>query len=83
MCSQVAKVALHLNYEGDVSTPLAIGSIDNFTLQLAVHPTTLQLDTSLGNLVAEYGSLPVGHPNRVMVSMRDEQAGSLIEVTFK
>lgn len=80
---QVTKVALHLNYEGDVQAPLAIGSIDNFVLELAVHPATLQLTASLGNLVAEYGALAVGHPNRVMVSMRDEQAGSLIEVTFR
>lgn len=80
---QVAKVELHLNYEGDVSVTLAVGSIDNFILKLAVHPATLQLDASLGNLVAEYGSLAPGHPNRVMVSMRDKQAGSLIEVTFR
>lgn len=80
---QVAKVELHLNYEGDVSTPLAIGSIDNFLFELAVHPATLQLHTSLGNLVAEYGQLPPDHPNRTMVSMRDAQAGSLIDVVFK
>lgn len=80
---QVTKVELHLNYEGDIQLPLAIGSIDNFVLQLALHPATMQLDASLGNLVAEYGALPTEHPNRVMVSMRDKQAGSLIEVTFR
>jgi hypothetical protein len=80
---QVSKVELHLNYEGDVAFPLAVGCMHNFTLELAVHPSTLQLATSLGNLVAEYGALPPGHPNRTMVSVRDAQAGSLIEVLFK
>jgi len=76
-------VDLHLQYEGDVVKPLAIGCIDNFLLELLVHPATLQLHTSLGNLVAEYGSLQPGAPNRMMVSMRDKQAGSLIDVMFK
>jgi len=40
---QVTKVELLLNYEGTVSHPLAIGSIDNFLLELAVHPATLQV----------------------------------------
>jgi hypothetical protein len=40
---QVSKVELHLNYEGSVAFPLAIGSIDNFLLELAVHPATLQV----------------------------------------
>lgn len=76
-------MSLHLNYEGATSQPLAVGSIDNFLLRLAVHPATLTLHTALGNLVAEYCCLPAGHPNRTMVSMRDKQAGSLIEVDFK
>lgn len=45
---QVAKVELRLNYEGDVAFPLAIGSIDNFLLELAVHPATLQVCAGLG-----------------------------------
>jgi hypothetical protein len=40
---QVTKVELLLNYEGSVDYPLAIGSIDNFLLELAVHPATLQV----------------------------------------
>jgi hypothetical protein len=40
---QVTKVELLLNYEGGVSHPLAIGSMDNFLLELAVHPATLQV----------------------------------------
>lgn len=42
---QVTKVELLLNYEGSVDYPLAIGSIDNFLLELAVHPATLQVHT--------------------------------------
>jgi hypothetical protein len=34
-------------------------------------------------MVLEYGALPLGHPNRTMISVRDKQAGSLIEVLFK
>jgi hypothetical protein len=41
--AQVTKVELLLNYEGGVSHPLAIGSMDNFLLELAVHPATLQV----------------------------------------
>lgn len=129
---------LLLNYEGAVQHPLAIGSIDNFLLELAVHPATLQvgrdsgwsggwhgmsqlsavlvpvvwvlacgwvpcsvcadgavpavnvvallcvqLHTSLGNMVVEYGALPKSNPNRTMLSVRDKQAGSLIDVMFK
>lgn len=175
---------LLLNYEGSVQHPLAIGSIDNFLLELAVHPATLQvgrgsgrgggvggvtlrgsgwcsaagrqgewvvrglarhvtacamlapavgvlacgwvpcsvcvdsavpagvlaygcvpcsvcadsavscccccgpavcvqLHTSLGNMVVEYGALPKSNPNRTMLSVRDKQAGSLIDVVFK
>jgi hypothetical protein len=40
---QVTKVELLLDYEGPVQHPLAIGSIDNFLLELAVHPATLQV----------------------------------------
>jgi hypothetical protein len=79
----VAKVALQLLYEGDAPEPLAVGSLDNFSLELDVHPATLRLAMSLGNLVAEYGALPAGHPNRTMVSVRDAQHGSLIEVLFR
>lgn len=43
VCPQVTKVELLLNYEGAVCEPLAIGSIDNFLLELAVHPATLQV----------------------------------------
>lgn len=143
---------LLLNYEGSVGHPLAIGSIDNFLLELAVHPATLQvyvfgiglwwvedsdtpavaaspavcpkvherrrtdstrcldlhlsqtevaccycccalvvvrhslllqLHTSLGNMVVEYGALAKSNPNRTMLSVRDKQAGSLIDVMFK
>jgi hypothetical protein len=43
----------------------------------------LQLHTSLGNMVVEYGALPSTNPNRTMLSVRDKQAGSLIDVMFK
>jgi hypothetical protein len=42
-----------------------------------------QLHTSLGNMVVEYGALPKSNPNRTMLSVRDKQAGSLIDVMFK
>lgn len=42
-----------------------------------------QLHTSLGNMVVEYGALPKSNPNRTMLSVRDKQAGSLIDVVFK
>lgn len=74
---------MHLNYEGDVAAPLAVGVMQRFSLQLDVHPSTLRLATSLGNLVAEYGALAPGHPNRTMVAVRDATAGSLIEVLFR
>lgn len=46
-------------------------------------PCGLQLHTSLGNMVVEYGALPKSNPNRTMLSVRDKQAGSLIDVVFK
>lgn len=43
----------------------------------------VQLHTSLGNMVVEYGALHKSNPNRTMLSVRDKQAGSLIDVMFK
>jgi hypothetical protein len=47
---QITKVELLLNNEGSVDYPLAIGSIDNFLLELAVHPATLQVWYPAGTL---------------------------------
>jgi hypothetical protein len=34
-------------------------------------------------MVVEYGALPKNNRNRTMLSVRDKQAGSLIDVVFK
>lgn len=39
-------------------------------MDLAVRPGGLQLDASLGNITAEYGALPAGHPNRTLLTVR-------------
>ncbi len=81
--TQVNKVELHLSYEGSCDTPLCIGSVDNFVFELGVHPATLILRASLGNMVLLYGALPEDSPNRTMLTMREGVKGSLIEVLFR
>jgi hypothetical protein len=48
-----------------------------------VHPATLRLRASLANLRLLDGSLAEDNPNRMMVTMREDGSGSLIEVVFK
>jgi hypothetical protein len=72
-----------MTYEGDAYQPLALGYMENLKFQLAVHPATLQLHASLGNLVAQYGALEESNPNRTILTMREGVTGSLIEVTFR
>jgi vacuolar protein sorting-associated protein 13A/C len=79
----VSKVELHLDYEGFTTECMAIGAMQDFAFHLSVHPATLALTASLGNLVAEYGALPPGHPNRTILTMREGTSGSLIDVEFK
>lgn len=65
--------------ESILSSCITVGS----TAELLLLCSVLQLHTSLGNMVVEYGALPKCNPNRTMLSVRDKQAGSLIDVVFK
>lgn len=62
---------------------MTLGSVDNFRFLLNVHPATLQLEASLGNFRAIYGSLPESSPSRTICSLRPGTEGSLIDVTFR
>lgn len=44
---------------------------------------TLQLSTSLGNFVAQYGGVDEGSPLRTICSLKPGTKGSLIEVEFR
>lgn len=64
LIAQVDKLAASLLYEDGESTPLAIAGIEDVSFNLNVHPETLALNTSLGNLKVQDGVLPeVGYCN--------------------
>ena len=56
--AQVEHLSASLLYEDAQSPPLAVAGIDDFSFNLNIRPETLSLNTSLGNLKVEDGSLP-------------------------
>lgn len=83
LSATMKKLELQLPYEGSNQQPMTLGSVDNFKLLMAVHPSTMQLDASLGNFIAYYGALPEANPSRTICSLRSDTTGSLIDVTFR
>lgn len=56
--AQVDNLAASLLYEDETSQPLALASIEDVSFNLNVHPETLALNTSLGNLRVQDCVLP-------------------------
>ena len=54
----IEKLEATLQYEGTDTAPLALASVEDLSVSLNVHPSTLQLKGSLGNLRAIDACLP-------------------------
>ena len=54
----VEKLEVTLQYEGTDTPPLALASMEDISVSLNVHPSTLALRGSLGNLRATDTTLP-------------------------
>lgn len=54
-----------------------------FLFELDVHPSTLALHTSLGNLLAAYDTLAPDNPHRTICSLRPGTEASLIDVRYR
>ena len=55
---EVDKLEASLLYESASAPPLALAHIEDVSFNLHVHPATLRLTASLGNLRAQDGALP-------------------------
>ena len=54
----IGKLEVTLQYEGADTPPLALASMEQLSVSLNVHPSTLALKGSLGNLRATDTTLP-------------------------
>ncbi|KAK9834254.1 hypothetical protein WJX81_000411 [Elliptochloris bilobata] len=79
---EVERLEATLNYESATAPPLALASVEDVRLSLRVQPATLRLAASLGNLRAQDGALPEGHPYRSVCDLRSGAATSLVELEF-
>ena len=59
---EVERLEATLNYESAAAPPLALATVEDARLSLHVHPATLRLAASLGNLRAQDGALPEARP---------------------
>lgn len=59
---EVERLEATLNYESAAAPPLALATVEDVRLSLHVHPATLRLAASLGNLRAQDGALPEACP---------------------
>ena len=55
---EVNKLEATLLYEDEGAAPLALAHIEDVRFNLHIHPATLRLTASLGNLKAQDGQLP-------------------------
>ena len=55
---EVDKLEATLLYEDEGAAPLALAHIEDVRFNLHIHPATLRLTASLGNLKAQDGQLP-------------------------
>ncbi len=55
---EVERLEATLNYEAAAAPPAALASVEDVRASLRVHPATLRLAASLGNLRAQDGALP-------------------------
>ncbi|KAK9858457.1 hypothetical protein WJX84_002370 [Apatococcus fuscideae] len=78
----IEKLEATLQYEGTDTPPMALASVEDLSVSLNVHPSTLQLQGSLGNLCATDTTLPEGHPYRDICTIRKGAESSLIELEF-
>ena len=59
---EVERLEATLNYESASAPALALATVEDVRLSLRVHPATLRLAASLGNLRAQDGALPEARP---------------------
>ncbi len=76
------------------SSSLLVTSVSRFSAKLDVHPDAMQISSSLGDVVATYGSLSASterqqedkwsaHSNATLCELRPGSVGSLIDLTFR
>ncbi len=63
----IEKLEATLQYEGTDTPPMALASVEDLSVSLNVHPSTLQLQGSLGNLCATDTTLP-----EVLILMKEQ-----------
>ncbi|KAK9819963.1 hypothetical protein WJX72_004515 [[Myrmecia] bisecta] len=79
---EMEKLEAVFNYEGRAEDALALASIDDVRFNLNIHPATLLLTASLGNVRLQDGAMPVGHRYRDVIDLRRGATASLIELEF-
>lgn len=55
---EVEKLEVEFNYESATAPPLGAAYVERLTFCLGVHPTSIVIDASLGNMKAVDGALP-------------------------
>eukprot|EP00884_Botryococcus_braunii_P010315 jgi/Botrbrau1/19285/Bobra.0073s0028.1 len=79
---EVEKLEVVFNYESATAAPLGIAYVERVVFCLGVHPTSIVIDASLGNMKAVDGALPEGHPYRNVIGLRSGASTSLIQVAL-
>lgn len=97
LCSPFANLQLDLEYEDNtqVSTPASLlpsvgalapllsTSVSNFSFTLNMHPSTMDVNASLGDCVARHGALGPDNPYVTIASLRPGTSGSVITLQFR
>ncbi|KAK9908805.1 hypothetical protein WJX75_003140 [Coccomyxa subellipsoidea] len=79
---EMERLEASLNYESCSAPPLLLAAIEDVHFNLSVHPGTLLINANLGNMRAQDGALPEGHPYRNICDLRHGASTSLIELEF-
>jgi hypothetical protein len=79
----ISKLELNLGYEGYSVVPLLKCNVEDFDMNVDVHPETLLLTAELGNAQVEDLGLDVDNPYRRICGLRVDQDTSLISMQFR
>ncbi|KAK9815130.1 hypothetical protein WJX73_008307 [Symbiochloris irregularis] len=79
---KVQQLQAALNYEAGDAPALALTSIDDMDLSLDIHPRSMGLSATLGNLRAQDGTLEEDHPYRNVCGVRQDASASLVKLRF-
>lgn len=79
---EMEKLEATFLYESATAAPLALVFVEDFRFNLDIHPGTLRLTASLGNMLTKDGALPEDSPYRHVCDLRPGAATSLIDLEF-